>query len=80
MEALLEQLCVEGGWCLAAEDRVALAASVDLAREEIIDCILRLEFGDVEAVDAGPLEWVSQRVDDWLYDPSGRGARSGLPL
>ncbi len=51
-------------------------------REAVLDAIVRAEFPD-EGPDAGPEtapKWLRDLVDDWLFDPHGRGARSGLPM
>jgi hypothetical protein len=43
---------------------------------------LRAE-GPARGPDAGPKtapKWLRDLVDDWLFDPHGRGARSGLPM
>ena len=80
MDALLEQLCIEHGWCLRPEDREALIAAGSTDREAIIDSVIRAELGDSALSDGAKRVWLSPIVDDWLFDPVGRGARSGLPL
>jgi hypothetical protein len=79
MEALLYELCITYGWCLEPDDRAALPAQHARDRDEIVDAIIRAERGDVETVDRGTRRWLTALVDDWLFDPDGRGASSGLP-
>ena len=79
MDALLEELCARYGWCLRPENHGDVLAAGAQGRGAIIDSIIRAEFGDVGLDDAQQRERLGSIVDDWLYDPDGRGARSGLP-
>jgi hypothetical protein len=78
-DALLEELCTKYGWCLRAEDRHALVVAAPQHRETITDSIIRAEFGDADVRDADKRAFLMPIVDDWLFDPTGRGARSQLP-
>jgi hypothetical protein len=80
MDALLEELCVSHGWCLREEDRVELIAHCSRDRDAIADAIVRAEFGETGLGDDARRASLLVLVDDWLFDPDGRGARSGLPL
>jgi hypothetical protein len=79
MDALLEELCTKHGWCLPEEDQNALLAAGPQDREAIVASIMRAEFGDSHPLDEHRRAWLRRMVDDWLFDPAGRGARSGLP-
>jgi hypothetical protein len=79
MDALLEELCARYGWCLPPEERQALLASRARNRAEVADAIIRAEYGEPAVKDADKRAFLLPIVDDWLFDASGRGARSGLP-
>ena len=79
MDALLEELCVGYGWCLEPNDYHASEVEV-VDRETVIDAILHAEYGDSRAADRATRRWLAALADDWLFDPRGRGASSGLPL
>jgi len=80
MDALLEQLCAEYGWCLRLEDRDALIAARPRDRGAVADSIIRAEFGDAAVRDEDKRAFLVPIVDDWLFDSAGRGAKSRLPL
>jgi hypothetical protein len=79
MGALLRELCGYG-WCLPLEDRRALEAAGPQDRETVVDSIIRAECGEDDVRDEDTRAFLRPIVDDWLFDPTGRGARSGLPL
>jgi hypothetical protein len=78
-EALLLELCAHGGYCstgLTADD-----LTDDLSADEITEMVLH-----GEGLNTDPLmgsgkarDEVGRMVRDWLFDPGGRGVRSGLP-
>ncbi len=75
-DALLIELCAEYGYCqlgLSPEDLLP-----EWSSDQIATLVLRCEGLD-PAMDRGPLDEVRRLVDDWLFDPSGRGVKSGLP-
>jgi hypothetical protein len=80
VDALLYELCVEYGWCMSLEGSRAVQATDPRDRSAIADAIIRGEFGESGLQDADTRAFLMPIVDDWLFDPSGRGARSGLPL
>jgi hypothetical protein len=74
-EALLHELCAGDGYCttgLVADD-----LGDELTAGEITDMVLRGEGLD-PVMDRTQRESVKKVVEDWLFDPLGRGARSGL--
>jgi hypothetical protein len=80
MEALLVELCVTHGWCLKPSDQDRLLG-VDVSDSGVItDEIIRAELGEDSVADRATRAWLKALVDDWLFDPDGRGAASGLPL
>ena len=78
MDALLEELCTKYGWCLEPDDRDRLLQS-DGGVDAIADDIVAGELGDAGLCDRKTRSWLTSLIDDWLFDPSGRGAASGLP-
>jgi hypothetical protein len=79
MDALLDELCVKYGWCLGPDDRAGLLQADAPDAEAIADAIVDGELGDADVCDAKTRRWLIAMIDDWLFDPSGRGAGSGLP-
>jgi hypothetical protein len=77
-EGLLDELCTKGGFCncLNADDLVD-----GLSRQDIVRMVFVAEgFGDDPAMWERRLrEPMERMVDDWLFEPNGRGAKSGLP-
>ena len=80
MQALLDELCVKHGWCLNPDDQAALVAKRARDHDEVVDAIIRAEYGETHALERETRQWLAALVDDWLFDPRGRGAASGLPL
>jgi len=77
-EALINELCASGGYCsngLTADDLTG-----DLSADEITEMILRREDCWPLAGRGPAVDEVAGMVKDWLFDPRGRGVRSGLPL
>lgn len=75
-EALLYELCVKLGFCstgLTPEDLTETQSA-----REIADMVLTRE-GLRPGIDETMRNSVERQVSDWLFDPHGRGAKSGLP-
>lgn len=78
--ALLWEACVKYGWCdirYEAEAFQRLVASGANA-DALADAILHAEGAELDHPHRS--EYLQHLVEDWLFDPDGRGARSGLPL
>jgi hypothetical protein len=76
-DALLQELCARGRYCstgLTIDDLTA-----ELSAGEITEMVLRGEGLDPVMTDREQSAGVLRTVQDWLFDASGRGARSGLP-
>jgi len=76
-EALLRELCVDLGFCdtgLTPDDLVNPSAA-----SEVVDLVLSGEGLDSATTRSTLRESVRRLIDAWLFDPDGRGARSGLP-
>jgi hypothetical protein len=76
-EALLHELCARGGYCttgLTVDDLTA-----ELSANEITEMVLRGEGLDPVMTDRKQSAAVLRIVQDWLFDPRGRGVRSRLP-
>lgn len=76
-EALLDELCVKQGYCSSGFTEDDL--SYDLSAEEIIDKVLGAEGNNPTMIDGKDKEVLVRMVKDWMFDPGGRGMRSGLP-
>lgn len=50
----------------------------DVSAEQIAELVLRHEGLNPE-MHRQQYEWIIDAANDWLFDPHGRGARSGLP-
>jgi hypothetical protein len=74
--ALLDELCRDLGYCndLPAESLAGAGCA-----EEIIDSVLVAEGLDPATCDRATRATLAKVVDDWLFDPQGRGVQSGLP-
>jgi len=77
-EALLYELCTKLGYCnsLTADDLTSGLDANEIARMVFV----------AEGMDPEPpmlskesREPVARMVDDWLFNPNGRGRKSGLP-
>jgi hypothetical protein len=75
-EALLHELCVGLGYC---NDLKADALAGDFSADEIVRMVLVAEGMDPVMTDKELVAPVARMVDDWLFSPGGRGAKSGLP-
>ena len=75
-EALLHYLCVRYGYC---SDLDVAAMTDALSAEEVVEAVLVAEGLDPAKCDAKTRASLAATVDDWLFDPHGRGAKSGLP-
>ena len=81
LNSLLSQLCTERGWCLAPDDHDRVRAAMQDGVDGVVDTIIRAEL-EIEPTlcDKHTRRWLSCKVDDWLFDPRGGGASSGLPF
>jgi hypothetical protein len=73
-EALLVGLSDYGPGNLTADEIVS-----GLTAEEVAETMLRREGLD-PVMDREQYERLVAAANDWLFDPRGRGARSGLPF
>lgn len=77
--ACRDELCARLGYC-GSNDRYSTAD--DLTGEtatEVVDAVLVAEGLNPVTADSGQRAQIKAIVYDWLFDPYGRGARSGLP-
>jgi hypothetical protein len=75
-EALLYELCAHSGYCSTVLTVDDLAD--ELGADQIAEMVLRGEGLD-PVIDGKQRDQVARTVEDWLFDPRGRGAMSGLP-
>lgn len=79
--SLLTQICTERGWCLPPGSDELVRATIADGPAAVIDILIRTEMGiDPVMCDSATRRWLSEKVEDWLFDPVGRGACSGLPI
>jgi hypothetical protein len=75
-EALLHELCARGGY--RSTGLTVHDLTDELSADEITEMVLRGEGLD-PVIDDKQRDYVTRVAKDWLFDPRGRGARSGLP-
>ena len=81
MNSLLSQICTERGWCLAPGSDEHVREAVANGAASVVDLLIRTELEiDPTVCDATTRRWLAGKVEDWLFDPRGRGASSGLPM
>jgi hypothetical protein len=82
MNSLLTEICKERGWCIGGEhDRARVQQAVDAGADAVVDTLIRVEMQmEPTMLDRETRRWLRGKVVDWLFDPRGRGALSGLPL
>lgn len=78
--ALLWEICTKYGWC---DVRFQAEAFCELVRsgadaDTVVDAILRAEGAELDHPHRD--RYLQRVVEDWLFDPQGRGAHSGMPL
>lgn len=76
--ALLWELCVKYGWCDVRYQAEAFHRLVEsgAAVATLVDAILLAEGAQLDH--PARSEYLERLVEDWLFDPAGRGARSNL--
>ena len=81
MNSLLSQIFVERGWCLPPNEEGRVRRAIPNGINAVADTIIRTEL-EIELIlcDKDTRRWLQGKVNDWLFDPRGRGASSGLPL
>ena len=77
--ACREELCVRLGYC-GGDDRWSVESDLDgETADAVVDSVLRVEGRDPMTADSRQRAEIKAVVEDWLFDPHGRGERSGLP-
>ena len=81
VDALLSDLCLKYGICLAPEDHDALVRDPPEDSGAFVHAILVAEGFDPILCDKQVKRWVTESVRDWIFDEGrGKGSASGLPL
>jgi hypothetical protein len=81
VNSLLSQICAERGWCLPPGSDELVRSTVADGDAAVVDMLIRTELEiDPVMCDAATRRWLTGKVNDWLFDPNGRGASSGLPI
>lgn len=73
---MLSELCVRYGYC---NDLDPAAIATMQSAGEVVDAVLVAEGNDPSRCDRKTRDGLIRVVDDWLFSPGGRGAKSGLP-
>lgn len=81
VHSLLSEICREWGYCLPPGSDERIRGAIPEGAEAVVDLIIRIELG-IEPVMAAKdtHRCLRDKVVDWLFNPHGRGAASGLPL
>jgi len=74
-EALLHELCVHYGYC---NDLGAKVLTNARSSEDVVQAVLVAEGLDPATFDRKIQASLLAAVDDWLFDPQGRGGKSKL--
>jgi hypothetical protein len=81
LNSLLSEICVERGWCLSPEAHNLVERAIPDGVDAVVDTIITSELEiDPVLCDKATRRWLRNKIDDWLFDPRGRGASSGLAL
>lgn len=81
LNSLLSQICIERGWCLSPDGYERVRQAIPDGINAVVDTIICIELEtDPVLCDKHTRRWLRGKVDDWLFDPQGRGVSSGLPL
>jgi hypothetical protein len=79
--SLLSEICTERGWCLPPGSDERVRAAIPDGVASIVDLLIRIELEIAPEMCESPTRrWLTQKVEDWLFDPRGHGASSGLPI
>jgi hypothetical protein len=79
VEAALIELCVKYGYCIPDEKAHPLLGDVPDDADAFLAAVLAADGRDPALVDKRERQELRGVVCDWLFDPQGRGAKSGLP-
>ena len=78
-EACRQELCTRLGYC-EGKERYLTEDDLDAdTADEVVDAVLIFEGLDPVVADSKQRAQIKAVVHDWLFDPDGRGKRSGLP-
>lgn len=69
-------------WCLGPDGDRIVRDALDDGIEAVIDALIReeLKLPDPALCERATRRWLHKQVDDWLFAPHGRGAKSGLRM
>lgn len=79
VDGVFDELIVRYGWGMRG-DAASLRAEPPDDVDEFVTQLLVIDGRDPAVVDRHDRRLVRRIVIDWIFDPSGRGAKSGLPL
>lgn len=79
IDGIFYDLVVRYGWGMYG-DSSALRVSPPDDVSEFVDALLIIDGRDPTFASRADRRLLARLVKDWVFDPAGRGARSGLPL
>lgn len=79
IDGIFYDLVVRYGWGMYG-DSSALRSTPPEDVSEFVDALLIIDGRDPAYASRTDRRLVATLVRDWVFDPAGRGARSGLPL
>lgn len=79
IEALLEELCVEYGYCISDADRARIVDNPPPDPDAFLTEVFLVEGRDATDLDLRDRAELVRLIDDWLFGTDGRGTESKLP-
>lgn len=79
IDGMFYELVAKYGWGMYG-DSSALRTDPPETVELFVDQLLTIDGRDPELVTRRDRQLLRTIANDWVFDPSGRGAKSGLPL
>ena len=79
IDGIFDDLVVKQGWGMYG-DSSGLRASPPKTIDAFVDQLLIIDGRDPASASKADRRLLRAIVNDWIFDPSGPGARSGLPL
>lgn len=81
VHSLLSEICREWGYCLPPGSDEKIRSTIPEGEQAVVELIIQIELG-IEPIMAAKdtHRYLRSKVIDWLFNPHGRGAASGLPM
>jgi hypothetical protein len=79
IDGIFDDLIVRYGWGMYGDSSV-LRADPPNELDAFVDELLRIDGRDPALASKQDRRFLREIVNDWVFDPHGRGAKSGLPV